>query len=83
MKNSQNLTPKYWMVHDVTTDDVFIDTASKTYKESVMLFLKNHDSGFHPIEESPELEDFYAAFHSLDQSKFRCELMSIESTEVA
>ncbi len=29
MKAEQKFTPKYWIVHDSTTDDVFLRTASK------------------------------------------------------
>ena len=40
MKPNQELTPKYWVVHDKKTDDVFIETASKGIFESVDIFLK-------------------------------------------
>lgn len=29
MNKQQPLTPKYWIGHDESTDDVYIDTASK------------------------------------------------------
>lgn len=32
MKPNQKLSPKYWVVHDNKSDDVFINTASK-YKQ--------------------------------------------------
>jgi hypothetical protein len=34
MKSNQKFSPKYWVVHDVSTDDVFIDTASKSLAEA-------------------------------------------------
>lgn len=30
MKKDQPFTPKYWVVHNIETDDVFLETASKT-----------------------------------------------------
>jgi hypothetical protein len=35
MKEKQQITPKYWMFHDVTSDDVFIATASKSHEMCV------------------------------------------------
>lgn len=29
MKQDQKHTPKYWVVHDTTTDEVFLETAHK------------------------------------------------------
>ena len=31
MKTNQQITPKYWMFHIKTSDDVFVLTASKCY----------------------------------------------------
>jgi len=33
MNTKQPLTPKYWIAHDPRTDDVYIDTASKSYDD--------------------------------------------------
>lgn len=33
MKTNQQLTPKYWVGHNKQTDDVFLDTACKSYKD--------------------------------------------------
>jgi hypothetical protein len=30
MNSNQKMTPKYWVAHDTRTDDVFINTASKS-----------------------------------------------------
>ncbi len=35
MNEHQKLKPKYWAVHDVTTDDVFIYTASKDMRAAI------------------------------------------------
>ncbi len=31
MNDNQKLSPKYWVGHNKATDDVFIETANKTY----------------------------------------------------
>lgn len=35
MIEAQKLTPKYWVGHRNTDEDVFLDTASKTFSVSV------------------------------------------------
>lgn len=35
MNKVQKFTPKYWVGHDNTTDDVFIETASKSRSNAV------------------------------------------------
>jgi len=42
MNSDQILTPKYWMVHNTKTDDVFIDTARKCRSDAIEVFEKNH-----------------------------------------
>lgn len=39
MKPNQKLSPKYWVVHDKKSDDVFINTASKNKRNAVDIFL--------------------------------------------
>ena len=34
MKKQQIYTPKYWMFHNLLSEDVYIDTASKSLEES-------------------------------------------------
>lgn len=34
MKTNQKLTPKYWVVHDLTTDDVIVGTLSKALDDA-------------------------------------------------
>jgi hypothetical protein len=34
MNKDQELTPKYWVGHDVESDDVFLNTASKSKCEA-------------------------------------------------
>ncbi len=38
MKQDQYYTPKYWVVHDKSSDDVFMWTASKIRQEAIELF---------------------------------------------
>jgi hypothetical protein len=39
MNTSQQFTPKYWVVHDTLSDDVFMQTADKSKQESIRKFL--------------------------------------------
>ncbi len=38
MNSNQKLSPKYWVIHDKTTDDVFLHTARKSMQDSVEYF---------------------------------------------
>ena len=40
MKTTQKFTPKYWICHDKTTDDVFIMTADKSKDNSIEKYIK-------------------------------------------
>lgn len=42
MHKDQKHSPKYWVVHDKTSDDVFINTASKNRQTSVDIFLDDN-----------------------------------------
>jgi len=42
MNNNQKFSPKYWVVHDISTDDVFIDTACKTKSDSENSYITNY-----------------------------------------
>lgn len=33
MKSDQMFTPKYWVLHNKSEDDVYLQTASKTYDD--------------------------------------------------
>lgn len=35
MNSNQKYSPKYWIVHDISTDDVFLHTASKTRSRAI------------------------------------------------
>lgn len=38
MNQEQKLTPKYWIVHDATTDDVFLETAHKSRDKAIQRY---------------------------------------------
>ncbi len=40
MKQDQKLTPKYWVVHDKNTDDVYLSSAHKSKTESETRFVE-------------------------------------------
>lgn len=42
MHKDQKHSPKYWVVHDKISDDVFINTASKNRQTSVDIFLDDN-----------------------------------------
>lgn len=44
MNTEQKLTPKYWVFHNTMTDDIYIQTLSKSYANTEMavsIFLPN------------------------------------------
>lgn len=41
MKSNQKFTPKYWCVHDKNTDDVFVETMSKSVVDAMQKFYDN------------------------------------------
>ena len=41
MKSTQKYTPKYWVVHDVTEDGVYLFTASKSMDYSIDLYVES------------------------------------------
>lgn len=53
MNKEQKFTPKYWVVHDRSLEDVFILTAAKCYQESIDLFIQFY--GEDTFYESPNL----------------------------
>ena len=53
MKPDQKYTPKYWFVHNITEDDVFLWTGSKSLQGAVNEYNLNMDESF---EDNPDLE---------------------------
>lgn len=60
MKPNQKLTPKYWVVHDKKTDDVFIGTVAKSMTESLELFFNSYTHAYSgAIKSDEELPDWF------------------------
>lgn len=55
MNSDQKLSPKYWVVHDKTTDEVFLDTANKSKLRSISSFL-GQDLDYNDFLASDHLE---------------------------
>jgi hypothetical protein len=60
MKSDQRFTPKYWVFHNTKTDDVYLETASKSrsscidkaeqlHLEKLVDFLKNEESPYQVV----------------------------------
>ena len=61
MKPNQKLPPKYWVVHDKKSDDVFINTASKNKQNAVDIFVDDNswDRWSTYLEDDALLEMFH------------------------
>jgi hypothetical protein len=60
MKSNQKFTPKYWCVHDKNTDDVFVDTMSKSAVGAMQKFYDNIAGNlFGELTESEMVDLFY------------------------
>lgn len=65
MRKGQPFTPKYWIVHHVKTDDVYIQTASKTEEEAKAAAIS---LGLGRVHEAIDLESGLAGFaKSMDE----------------
>lgn len=73
MDSDQQLTPKYWVVHDTATDDVFIATARKVLRHSIEAFLNGYAySYFGSVSDDKAAEMFY------DHPSLDCSLVEIK-----
>lgn len=75
MKATQRLTPKYWVVHDSYTDDVFIQTASKSISGATNKFLDLHAHSYFGVVSDQEVLDMYYSHQSLKCSLVEVKLM--------
>lgn len=69
MKPDQNHTPKYWVAHDPRTDDVYLDTASKSYDGCVEKL-------------TPILYGKEDTFRLMDEGKIEISLVEIKFVKV-
>ncbi|AUR87576.1 hypothetical protein NVP1101O_165 [Vibrio phage 1.101.O._10N.261.45.C6] len=72
MKKDQDYSPKYWVVHDKQTDDVFLNTAHKTKFMSERLFIETLVPMF-PSLNYNDVEEMY-----LDNENYECILIELK-----
>lgn len=77
MNNTQKLTPKYWIVHNTTTDDVYIKSAHKWKDQAIENFLHNHSYNLAGCIPDDELLSWY-----LDHPDLQCDLFELKLVEV-
>lgn len=77
MNKQQKLTPKYWVVHDTQTDDVFTDTLRKSKDGSEEVFLDNYGFRLAGFLSDDELYEWY-----VDQDQYVCSLVEVKLVEI-
>jgi hypothetical protein len=75
MNTEQKLTPKYWVVHDTVTDDVFIDTARKGVMAAIDAFLDLHSYDYFGTVSDEEAAALYYEHPSLTYSLVEIKLV--------
>lgn len=79
MISNQKLSPKYWVVHDNQTQDVFIDTAHKSMGWAIQLFLDKHAyTYFGKLADEDEARDKYE-----DAENLQCILIEVNPVRVS
>lgn len=76
MKPDQKHSPKYWVVHDKQTDDVFLFSAHKCKQRSIELFLERMSEVCPLLSE----DDLYEEFENNEYSE--CILVEIKKVGV-
>ncbi len=78
MKQDQKLTPKYWVVHDKNTDDVYLNSAHKNKAEAETWFVKHL---MLPCSHSGmSFEDAYELY--LEDENYECILIEIKKVKM-
>lgn len=75
MKSDQKHSPKYWVVHDKQTDDIFLSSAHKWKQRSIDLFLEQMSKMF----TNSSYDDLYEAFEN--DEDYECILVEIKKVE--
>lgn len=75
MNTKQKLTPKYWVVHDTATHDVFINTASKAHDDAIDKFLELNAKSYFGTEDESEAVNMLYTHPSLDCSLIEINLV--------
>ena len=73
MKQNQKLSPKYWVVHDTESSDVYLYTAHKGKYSSMEIF---ESSNFYRLPELNACDDTYEWWDN--QTRYKCELIEIK-----
>jgi len=73
MKQNQKLSPKYWVVHDTESSDVYLYTANKCKYSSMEAF---SESSHYHLPELNACDDIYEWWDN--QTRYKCELIEIK-----
>lgn len=76
MNKCQKLTPKYWVVHDVKSDDIFTFTMDKNQRDSIIKFLLQKGKELYGISGDISCEDYYNSF--LCDERYACNLVEVK-----
>lgn len=78
MNNKQKFTPKYWVVHDKATSDVFIETADNSMFDSIQKFLHRNAYEYFGTVDDYEAKEMFLYHPSLDCSLVEIKLVEME-----
>ena len=78
MKPDQKFSPKYWVVHDTTSDDILISTLDKTKTISIDKFIENHMFQFFGLVEDEDTQEVF-----LNQKRFECILIEVKQVNLS
>lgn len=79
MKQNQKFTPKYWVVHDKETDDIFPFTMHKNKRQSEEIFAEHL---IDIVYEYTSIEDALEVFDSDKGGTYECILVEIKQVEM-
>lgn len=75
MNKEQKLTPKYWIVNNTKTSDVYIKSAHKSKDTSIERFLFQYSNLF---AETSKVKDSELFAWYLDHPDLRCDLFELK-----
>ena len=95
MNKQQELTPKYWCIHDTATGDIYPSTMSKSHEGSITRFTKDMNQSGDTLlselymEAFPELDgywtkdvmEWYYSHPTLECSLVEISLMGLKTLE--
>lgn len=77
MYKEQEYSPKYWVVHDKRSDDIFISTAHKSKFMSERLFVQNTLMTMFDGLDEQDAFDLYC-----NEEDYECILIEIKSVDI-